>query len=319
MLGEIKKRTQLVRRLFAAAGIGVSLLFLSVNGFVLAQVSPDNIVTYQGRILNANGVPVADASLNMQFRLFDDVAAGSCLWSNDSSTCASDADKSVTLTDGLFSENLGDTSAGYASIPDSVFADNAAVYLEVEIAGETLSPRKLMTAAPYALNAQTLDGLDSTDFSTITGSGTDTHAARWDGTGALQDSNVVIDDGATAFEFLDGGWEQDTTTDIYNLITTSSGTGVIQEEFRASVEAYLSVGDLSTGIFDFRYNASNARFWTGAVPTGELIAGSGLTLKVGTEGAQTVVFGTINLARVTVHASGNVGIGTSSPDGLLDL
>jgi hypothetical protein len=70
----------------------------------------------------------------------------------------------VSLATGLFTQNLGDTGDSFASIPDSVFADNTNIYLEVEIAGETLSPRKQLTAAPYALNAQRLDGIDSTGF-----------------------------------------------------------------------------------------------------------------------------------------------------------
>lgn len=135
---------------------------------VVFAATPPNILSYQGRILNSNGVPVANASANMQFRLFDALAAGTCLWSNDSSTCVSDADIAVTLTDGLFSENLGDTGDGYAAIADTVFADNASVFLEVEIEGEVLSPRKRVTSAAYAMNANTLDGFDSADFASVT-------------------------------------------------------------------------------------------------------------------------------------------------------
>lgn len=128
--------------------------------------APNNIVSYQGRLLDVNGVPVTSASATMIFRLYDDVAAGSCLWSNSSTTCASATGRTVTLTDGLFSENLGDTNAGtpYSAIADTTFADNAAVYLSISVNGELLTPRKLLTAAPYALNAQALDGLSSSGF-----------------------------------------------------------------------------------------------------------------------------------------------------------
>ncbi len=123
--------------------------------------SAPNIVTYQGRVLNANGVPVSDSSLSMSFALYTAVTGGSCVWSNSSASCATVSTRSVTLTTGLFTENLGDTSNSYAAIGDSIFGDNATLYLEVIIAGETLTPRRLITAAPYALNADTLDGIDS--------------------------------------------------------------------------------------------------------------------------------------------------------------
>jgi len=119
-------------------------------------VAPANIITYQGRLLDTDGVPEAAASVDVVFTLYDSLAAGTCLWSNSSATCATTTTRVVTLTDGLFSENLGDTTlaAPYAAISSSVFADNAAVYLEVIVEGETLTPRKRLTAAPYAVNAQ---------------------------------------------------------------------------------------------------------------------------------------------------------------------
>lgn len=152
-------------------GVELTLCGLLPRLLKVNAASAPNIVTYQGRVLNTNGVPVSDSSLNMEFRFYTAITGGTCLWSNSSSDCdgntpASTVARSVTLTDGLFTQDLGDTGAtpAFASIPDTVFADNASIYLEVEIAGEVLSPRKQVTAAPYALNADTLDGYDSSDF-----------------------------------------------------------------------------------------------------------------------------------------------------------
>lgn len=140
--------------------IVAAMTFVSLVPAVHAASAP-NIITYQGRVLNANGVPVSDSSLNMSFALYTALTGGTCVWSNSSASCASTTARSVTLTTGLFTENLGDTGNTYAAIADSIFGDNATVYLEVVIAGETLSPRRQITAAPYALNADTLDGIDS--------------------------------------------------------------------------------------------------------------------------------------------------------------
>ncbi|MFH1632004.1 MAG: hypothetical protein ABIA47_03250 [bacterium] len=161
----------------------VTMLFVTVLVFGMAfgitlpklleafAASAPNIVSYQGRILNDNGVPVSDATVDMKFELYTASAGGTCIWSNSSANCdgntpASTVARTITLTDGLFSENLGDTTLGspYAAIGDSIFADNAAVYLQVYIEGETLTPRKQIVSAPYAMNSDTLDGLSSADF-----------------------------------------------------------------------------------------------------------------------------------------------------------
>lgn len=140
--------------------IVAAMTFVSLVPVAHAASAP-NIVTYQGRVLNANGVPVSNSSLSMSFALYTAVSGGTCVWSNSSASCASVTARTVTLTTGLFTENLGDTGNSYAAIGDSIFGDNATLYLEVIIAGETLSPRRQITAAPYALNADTLDGIDS--------------------------------------------------------------------------------------------------------------------------------------------------------------
>ncbi|MEK7451989.1 MAG: hypothetical protein AAB664_01505, partial [Patescibacteria group bacterium] len=153
------------RKQFASFTL-IMLLAVVLVQVAFAAISPPNIVSYQGRVLNANGVPVSSSTASMSFALYSAVTGGSCLWSNSSDTCATTTARTVTLTSGLFSENLGDTSAStpYAAIADTVFANNASVYLEVIISGETLTPRKRITAAPYALNSQTIDGIDSTSL-----------------------------------------------------------------------------------------------------------------------------------------------------------
>ena len=172
-----------VMTLFVSLFVVFGLVFVTLPQALQTQAaSAPNIISYQGRVLNANGVPVADASLDMVFSLYDAVSGGSCVWSNSSATCASQTTKAITVTDGLFSEDLGDTGASYAAITDDIFGNNASLFLEVRIEGETLTPRKQITAAPYALNADTVDGIDSTGFLSATG---DTGTGDYDFTGAI--------------------------------------------------------------------------------------------------------------------------------------
>ena len=173
------------------------LMTMLCSGLVpVAQAaSAPNIFTYQARVLNANGVRVSSTSLNMSFELYTALNGGTCVWSNSSSTCASTTARAVTLTSGLLTENLGDTGASYAAIPDSLFADNASIFLQVTISGETLAPRRQITAAPYALNADTLDGIDSTVLQLF-----ETGSSR-----TFEDDAPVIVGSNSAFSFGSGG------------------------------------------------------------------------------------------------------------------
>jgi hypothetical protein len=205
----------------------ITSLFVIVFAFCLARpvwaIDPQNIVTYQGRILDGNGVPVADASLDMVFKLVDDSSGTTCYWSNSDTACATATDMTVTLTDGLFSVNLGDTGDGFAAIADSVFGDDESVYLEVIIEGETLLPRKLITAAPYAISAQTLDGFDSSEFLMTTGG---TGTGDYDFSGSVFGGAIpLVFEGLTANAFETSFAITNPTAD--NTITFQDATGTV--------------------------------------------------------------------------------------------
>jgi hypothetical protein len=74
----------------------------------------------------------------------------------------------VDVTDGLFNVKLGggDVVPGTESTLGEMFRDNADVYLEVQVEGETLCPRIRIDAAAYSLNSDSLDGMDSAEFAT---------------------------------------------------------------------------------------------------------------------------------------------------------
>ena len=274
-------------RIFAGSLLVGFFVFL---GSVVQAASAPNVVSYQGRLLNSNGVPVSATTANIIFELYDDVSGGTCLWSNSSSTCASTTARSVTLTAGLFSENLGDTSVSYAAIPDAVFGDSGTVYLQVTIEGETLSPRKQIASAPYALNSDSLDGLDADlDGSTsaaipaFNGNGaliiTGNPSASTVGAGSLYVNPAALDTAAndTIFGIGDGGTERfrvDKEGDVFvkgialNGVGTgptdsgSSLIGVFDELTYSSASNIQDVlDDLDTAIGTI---AGGASYWTDA-------------------------------------------------------
>jgi len=95
--------------------------------------------TYQGQ-LRSNGSP-ANGSYNLEFRLFDALAAGNQIGSPVSLN-------GVSVTNGLFTVQLN--SGGEFGI--SAF-DGSRRWLQIAVNGTTLLPRQEVTASPYALYA----------------------------------------------------------------------------------------------------------------------------------------------------------------------
>lgn len=229
---------------FAVAIVLFGIVFSSLK--TLAATAPPNTIAYQGKILDANGVPLAIASVNMQFRFYDSLAGGTCLYSNDDAACATDADISIDLTEGLFTAIIGDTGAGFAAIDPAIFGDNAGVYLEVEVGGEVLTPRRPFTAAPYALNAHTLDGLTATDL-----------AADLDSVYATDTDKVLAVGAADLFFDLDAGdfnLRDSLNATLFNFSSTGGFLANIQPSENFTIDsdgastntALLSVGGISS-------------------------------------------------------------------------
>ncbi|MBI2038141.1 MAG: hypothetical protein HYT15_04445 [Candidatus Magasanikbacteria bacterium] len=142
---------------------GLVLLF-AIIGFVSnkanAAVAP-SIITYQGKLLISNRL--ATTSQNMYFILYDASSGGNVLYTA-SGTIGTPVAVSTTPSQGLFSINLGDT--GTNSLEPAIFQNNSSVYLEVRIGSDTLTPRKRITATPYAFNSKYLDGYGVNTLST---------------------------------------------------------------------------------------------------------------------------------------------------------
>lgn len=173
-----------------------SLIFLQE---ATAAATPPRFISYQGRILNTNSVPISDSTISMVFELYDSLAAGTCLWSNSASDCSTATAKTVTLTDGLFTQNLGDTGDSFAAIPTTVF-DDASVFLQVTIDGETLTPRKRLVASPYAMNSDMLDGNDSSSFFSLAGDNTVIGANNFGGSTFIGNIPLIFE-GATSDDY----------------------------------------------------------------------------------------------------------------------
>jgi hypothetical protein len=135
------------------------LWFKSVNA---GQTIP-KLLNYQARVTDSGGVAVPDGALNVKISVYDAASGGTCLYTIRGA-CGAATSKSVTVTNGIFSTQIGDTVAGDNAIPDTLF-DNAGVYLGITVGADPdeMTPRKRLTAGPYAFNADRLDNLDSSN------------------------------------------------------------------------------------------------------------------------------------------------------------
>ena len=230
-----KRQKMLSLRKFLLFGIFSFFIFLAVYSYALftKAAAPPSVITYQGKLL-VSGAP-ASTTLSMKFVLYDALTGGNAHYTA-SGTLPATAAVSITPTSGLFSINLGDT-VGVGdnpitnAIPDDFFSTYPDLYLEVIVGSQTLTPRKRLTSAPYAIHAATantstyatdagtLDGFDSTYFVTSThtqatssingifsvtsgGTGTSTFAAGGivfsDGTQLAQNPGNLFWDNSTA-------------------------------------------------------------------------------------------------------------------------
>jgi len=97
-------------------------------------------MSYQGRLTDAAGNPIT-GNRDMIFRLYTSNSGGTPIW-EEAHTGAS----RVTVSNGLFNVVLG----GLTPLPVSEF--HQPLFLEIVVAGETLSPRQDLLGAPYAFS-----------------------------------------------------------------------------------------------------------------------------------------------------------------------
>jgi len=108
-------------------------------------------INYQGRLIKDN-VPV-DGTKTMVFSIYAVATGGSPIWTSEN--------VSVEVHNGLFRYVLGTDGGDLSSID---WTAGQALYLQVMVDGETLTPREELSAYPYAINSHLLDGTDKSKF-----------------------------------------------------------------------------------------------------------------------------------------------------------
>ncbi|MDQ7778189.1 MAG: hypothetical protein RDV41_00575, partial [Planctomycetota bacterium] len=289
--------------------LAVCLTALVADGPGYAQQAPPNIINFQGRLTDNTGVPVNSTQRDIRLEFFDALSGGTSL----GTYTAVDA----TVTNGVYGIEV--------TPPASVFANNATVYAEVSIGNgiagadgsfETLSPRTRLIAAAYALNADSLDGRDSTYFAPASGSNNYVQLAPAAAqTWTTANTGIFLNETGAGSPFL------------LRLQTGGSDMLVLGNTGNASL-----AGDLQVMGNDLQDNSGNARVTLGttvSTPAGvSFTVGENTTL--GDAGADTLTFNANTLSvpnnlnidtdTLFIDATNNrIGIGTNAPTAALDI
>ena len=256
--------------------------------------------TYQGRLTDDAGLPV-DGTCDFQFSLWDDPDAGSQVGSTLDVA-------GVVVTKGLFT----------AALDFGGVFDGTTLWLKIAVrcAGDPsyidLSPRQELTAAPFALNADKLDGSHAAAFALAAHSHSSLDAPDGSPTQALlvdNDARVGIGTGSSTL-----GWDgleigvggSGTPTVFVHGVTDRSPIGVPE------------IPQLSTYIYGGPPNETD-RFGIGQYYGLSLVAYSSNTANYGTIKFFTGGGAVPSAERMRVNNVGNVGIGTDAPAYKLDV
>ncbi len=191
----------------AATIFTLAAAFAALSLGAFAQVTPPGRINYQGVLRDASGNPF-NGPVAMTFRFYDAASAGALLWEE---TYDPSHLPQVTVSSGLFTLALGDSghlTAGSEALFPNVFALHATVYLAVKVGADAeMTPRIQVVAAPFALNADTLDGKHASSFIDASASGTflDTSSTPQTKAGKLT-LNGATDYGITAYGPTAGGF-----------------------------------------------------------------------------------------------------------------
>jgi len=274
---------------------------------VFAAVGVPKVLNYQGRLLDASGILLGESGTEFCFRFsfYDDSVVGAPdnkFWPNGAPSTMT-----ITVKNGVFDAGIGDTLSG-GDILDFDFQSQDAAYVNTEVAQkvgatcapgdgaevfENLSPRQRVVSSGYSINSDTVAGFRAAP------------SASGNQIPVLTNGNL----------FLGSLAPQINATSSNSL--TIQGSALGGNLLLNSLSGFVGIGTTSPSqLLSVHGNAffSGNIFAANIKATGTLNV-TGLTTLTNASATQITTAGSAYLATT----GGNVGIGSTSPWGLLSV
>lgn len=282
-----------MRLCLAVLCIVIALLLFITQHNASAAPGINQQINFQGRLLNSSGVPVADGSYNLQFKLYQDGdgatagnPTGTLLWTEDHLNSASNG---VIIKNGYLSVQLGSLTslAGVDWNQDTIWLSinigstngTCTPFSTCTPDGEML-PMKRLSSTPFSLNSARLEGKSAADFVQL--------QSTYPGvqqTGHLNISGTAQLGGGVVSSLLDTATAADLSigaTTAANVVIGGSTTGVNVGNNRLKVQNAAGQGSLSTVVIqgDNTGAGNAALFVDGGLNTFEAGSTSGHSAKI---------------------------------------
>lgn len=121
----------------------LSAFFILNANFEVFATTNAKPITYQGKLLDANNLPVTD-DVTMTFSIYNAQSGGTKIWPT-----TGEVEKLVSVSKGLYSIKLGTGEGDDISLSASILSGTSA-YLQVSIGGNVLS-RTAINHVPYSI------------------------------------------------------------------------------------------------------------------------------------------------------------------------
>lgn len=130
----------------------LTIVFVLIFSASAALAASPGLINYQGYLTNPAGEPITGV-MDMEFSLWSDKTSTNAIYLEWNETWTA-ATSQVTVEDGYFTALLGSFIA-----MGNIFEDNMNLWLEIEVGGSTLTPRKQVGGAAYGFVADVADDI----------------------------------------------------------------------------------------------------------------------------------------------------------------
>lgn len=144
--------------------VTVAAVVFALSLATMASAAVPLVIPYQGRLTNAAGTPI-DGNQSILFGLFAASSGGAAVWSETQAT--------VTVSNGLFSVDLGSVTP----IPASIFTGGD-LFLEIKVGADApMTPRQRLGMVAYAARAGVMPAVANAHGTSLTATGTENLAS----------------------------------------------------------------------------------------------------------------------------------------------